>query len=595
MKKLQLDIPLGVELKEEELELIYPRARALVFNKVCTTAVRYEDRVKLVRHYVECPYCGEKIYVYNKELGGFSSGMIKENEELTEEKLSLWYYSKSGVSGTQQEPLEFFFLSAPDSDLTCPECKNKMVYTNRTKSISLESHRHKVFIRGKVQSLDELLSLPFAKSSDVELELPLYEVLCFNFRNGHTYLRVENERGELLTVRDITHMKNVCQDGVVISAINRSYVLRKHLKMMFEAQWGAEVSFDSSKEPSDKLSALMAKVAAQLPFGLSENDSDKMRVFSAHRGGCLPFDACELGLYELRMLTAFMGYNREFYRAIPYVNNTLRVDSEFASLSRRMHKAKNAASMLEESALPCVKSVRRLFFKNQGLFFYIKECEELWAIFKDTNLLVSLLEGKGIFHILYELHCRPVLGEFLKDFARIKGKKALLGIIRESCESFCRHAVNYVSMSPSMRLKEQRKWRAGGFCSAVGDHPYFSIPMCKPDARIPNCTIDGFHFSWLNTTGDYQHAGESLHNCLKDWTYTGHPVVCVSKEGRIVGAIEVTSKIVFQARSADNEELTQVEGLKEAFDKWCDKYKLMVIDYSEFDDDIPDEIEDILF
>ncbi len=544
MKTMQLDIPMGFELKEERLVLTAQQARGLLLERICTKALKVQDRVELVRHYIVCPHCGGISYVYNKELGGFSGRMIRKNECVTEEKILCWLSLSLDLFDNQQEPLVLYHLSAPDFDLTCTKCKNRVPHTNLTKSVSLESRRHKVFVRTKVQSLDELLSLSFAKRGDVELELPLYETMCFNFRNGHTYLSVENEKGECQAVRDITHTKNICEDGAVLSAVNSSYMLRKSIKGMFEAQWGGE----------------------------------------------LPFGACELGAEELRMLTAFMGYNRDFYAAIPYVNNTLRVDSEFASEARRMHKAKNAVSMLEESLLPCVKSVRRRFFKNQGLLFYIKECEGLWELLKDINLFTSLLADRGIFHILYELHCRPALFEFLQDFVRLKGVRALLRMIMASCKSFCRYGVSYVSMSPSMRLKEQSKWKSGFLCSMVGDHPYFTIPLCKPDCRIPNCTIDGFRFSWLTTTWDYQHAGDVLRNCLTDWTYTGHPVVCVSKEGRIVGAIEVRDKMVYQAHSFDNEELSEVKGLKEAYDKWCDKNDLFVFNLSEFDEDFFDDI-----
>ena len=56
----------------------------------------------------------------------------------------------------------------------------------------------------------------------------------------------------------------------------------------------------------------------------------------------------------------------------------------------------NAIQLLERSSIPFCKSIKRLFAKRSGLFFYLKECEFLYGLFNDVNLFCTYMNEKYI-------------------------------------------------------------------------------------------------------------------------------------------------------------------------------------------------------
>lgn len=531
MRAVQLNIPLGYKIEEEKTVLSVEQARRLLLTrkqKKYTCAQRDDCMVELTRHFIKCPYCSHKVGLYARELkrafnlDAYSDYRVEKNVVLD------WTSQQLSIFQDAREPLLLSRAVKVCTDLTCPSCKNTMHNTDKTRLVEIKHEKNKIYVRTEILDILELFALPCLTQGEVTVEFPLFEVSCFNFRNGHSYIRLETKRGKCLAVRDLTSDKYAWTSGTVYSVITHNKYVKRILRDMFSDEWKSKIPFFSS----------------------------------------------ELGANELRMLTAFIGYKREFYSSIPFDKGSLGVEGSFRTLSNKMRHAEEVISLYESSRLPNMKSVKRTMFDNAGLFFYLVECERLWELFHDPNYFVSLLKDGGIYKILSELHMRPAIYDFFADYLKTGSKKKLMNLIHKSWSALSRYAVNYSSMSSYMRKAEQVRWKEGGRCNAVCHFPRFAIPMCRPNDEIHNCTIDEFEFSWLRTSADYEEAGNALNNCLTEWSIYDYPVVCVRKGGKIIAAIEMRGDFAYQALTYNNQSLAGIPGLLEAYKKWHSKNNL---------------------
>ena len=440
--------------------------------------------------------------------------------------------------------------------LVCPKCNGIMHPSAKRRRVDISRCEHKVYLRCEILDISELFSLPVLSGEKVKVDFPLYEEVVFNFGNGHTFIRLLDRDGKSLAKRDVTNDKKAWSSGVAYDTVLKYKYVRRYLRKMFAAE----------------------------------------------HGGKIPFCQSEITVNELRMLTAFIGYNGDFYSAIPYNIGTLQLDGSFKRTAKGLHRADNAVKLYEASSLPQIKSVRKLFFEEQGMLFYIRECEALWHIIGDPNRFIKLLKSNNKYRLLTEIHTRPTVLTFFKAYAQAGKAKKLIKLLSFDFYSLLNYAVNYSSLSKHARLAEIKKWNRGE--EQIGSHfrfnvitpyPNYSIPVMEQPKSIHNCIIDGFKFRFPKTSTDYMEAGKALNNCLKEsYEIISYPVVAVLKNGKTVAAIEVAGSFVAQARCYNNGELSTVVGLEAAFVKWCNRFNLAETP-DEGDFDFDDDDEDLPF
>lgn len=535
MSTITLNIPLGYKIEKKIHKMSVNGARDILLTKKqrnFTNALRNDYEVLLAEHFITCPHCNYKVRAYAKSLKkafnvhSFETNRVKKGVVLD------WCSQQIDFLKGAYRPLILNHLVKVNEELSCPKCKNTMKCSEEMRRVEIKHHRHKIFIRAEVLDVTELFSLPCLTGGSVYIEFPIYEVACFNFSKGRTYLRLENAKGQCVAIRDITSDKYNWFSGTVYNVISKNTRIKRILRDAFSKEWHS----------------------------------------------ALPFFPSELNVNELKMLTMFIGYDRKFYSSIPFAKGSLGVDESFMRIARKMHLSKNTVKLFESSSLPNMKSVKKLFFSDSGLFFYLDECTRFWKLLNDPNHFTALLKNEEIYRILSDLHTRPMMFEFIEDFLKDFKPKRLLKILDTRWQSLCTYAVNYASMSEHMRKSEREKWKKNKKGSRIDSSPDFSIPMIiEPAQRIRNCVIDDFEFSWLKTSTDYKEAGEALNNCLTSWERDNYPVVCVRRGGKIIAALEIRDDFVYQAHTANNCSLSKEPGLLKAYYKWHFKNNLSEI------------------
>lgn len=221
-------------------------------------------------------------------------------------------------------------------------------------------------------------------------------------------------------------------------------------------------------------------------------------------------------------------------------------------MAKALHHSKRISEIYNNSSLPKAKSIKKIFFENPGLFFYVSECECLWEILWDVNFFRELMLCESIFSILSQFHLYPGVQCFYRDFASCKGKRSLVDRLMRDLSEMNVEAVVYGALNDSARKAARTSWGRNNsnnsFCD--GDDEFecdsqrlpepikYSIPFQNCNTKITSCIIDGFSFSWLSSSAEYHEAGNVLHNCLKSWDRSRNPVVVVKKRSVSKAAIE---------------------------------------------------------
>lgn len=517
-------------------------------------AIRHEWQANLTRHVWVCPHCNAHIPAYPEYFGKRSSFEKTERPVVAD-----WATLQLSLF---EEPDKELHFNAPfqSGKMVCPKCMRESERNPRSKNLVFSKKKHYLEISLELNELKDIFSLNWMSNSWLNLSFPVYESVVFNLRNGHTFLKLHDGRGTNYTVSDITQRPNSWCNGPLYAVLDNNKVASRTLK----------------------------------------------RIFADIFGGTLPFTGAELTLDKYVLMCRFLGYSRRFYDAIPFTDNSRCIDGSFKHVAKRLHNSYNVPTIYRESSLPNAKTVRKIFFEDTGLFFYIKECERFWEILNDVNLFRELISSDSIYEILSQFHLFPGAMTFFSDYSKFKGARSLLKRLEDNLYETNLEAVMYGNLNDSAKKKERANWKKGstGRTSFEDEDEYddeyysprlpqpvkYSTPFAKTDSMIAPCCIDGFSFTWLSSSVDYFETGSALHNCLRSWSRFNNPVVVVKDHNKIIAAIEVdiVRRIVVQARTANNRLIETESKLGNAYEKLKKRYSVEERGYGYIvDDDLP--------
>ena len=532
MKELiQILLPMGfrVEDREETVSVMEAERRLLSAKRRCFTSVlRQGENVILRSRWIRCPRCGE---TFAANTGTFTEkGTLRPERDLVAKQIvEEWLSPQLALPEFAPEGLVLSEPMEAPAVFRCPECDSVSRNSTDYRQVELWLSRRKLQLRYELRTLEDLMSLGW-HSGGMLLSFPAWEVLTFHFGRGRVYVRLEDSKDRIVACRDVTGWPELLEEGAVACALKENHALRRKLRQLFRKQWGRE----------------------------------------------LPFRDPDLTLPVLVRLTQFQGYDVNFYSGIPYGMDTCRIDRSFGRQVRQMRRADALPGLYEQTGLPQVKSLRRRMFEEPAFFFYQEEIRALWELLQDPNLLCRLLSGDRIFEILNALHRRSGISLCLTDYRRMFGSVGLCRDMERHWPWLLKCAVDYCSLSDHARRALREQWkihRQKRHYRSCGTE--LSRPMARPPREIPDCTVEGYDFSWLRSRNDYCLAARQLSNCLGDHSPLGAPVLCIRKQGQTLAAVEVSGRKVLQARGFDNAALEDFPELFQALEKWMERFHLM--------------------
>ena len=508
-------------------------------QKYYTNAVRNGAEAELKGYYIVCPCCNKEM-VSNTNYSVFNNG---DSDYVRISRKIVYKWSSAQLSFTEEDTNKNLYISSPlgkSGLFVCPDCGIESGTCDDVRKVSISLERKKIEIRSEITDIKELILSEWTERGLICTEFPVYEILTFNLKKGKVHIKFVNVKGEMLVQKDVTSYPAVFEGSISYNLISHNKKVNRTLKRMFKGAWKCELPFCGSM--------------------ISVNDFFKM--------------------------TLFTGYSKEFYSTIPYETTSMKVESSFGKIAAKIRCSENVPDVFEESKLPKIKSVRRLFFGTPELMFFLNEAEMMWDVIKDPNLYCDFLKTDSSLRVLSDLHMMPGIVEYISDFCKVKGIRKFIIYLKYGWAEMLSEAVKYGCSGISFRKVMQKKWRENKNIIAMSrEERLYSVPMKKPEEKIADCKINDYYFFWLRNSNEYEFAGKKLNNCLSSWSCYNSPVVCIKKRDKYVAAIEVSDGCICQAYGYDNSSIKSNRKLFETVKKWQKQYNLKWEIYDAEDED----------
>jgi len=498
-----------------------------------TDAKLTNDAVILTRHVIVCPFCGKETPAYTQ----------KENSTFrirTPQELLTWASTQISWFEEKEPVLHFNTPISATKALRCAHCKTE-IRPNQDTVRAILSVRRKT-VRLAVQlNMKELLSISWL-SKELSLQSPkVYEVLTFNFKNGHSFMSLENANGDRYAIRDVSN-RDLEADPMdpLYRFFQASKVVHRELQRQFAAMWPTPLPFQNQQ---------------------------------------FTLNACVL-------MTRFIGYDAAFFNALPYTNSdTAYLAKSLNGRMRRMHHIRLIPSLVKASAFPLTKCIRKALYTMPALLIYQKELDTVWQLINNIDHFQKFLQSPHRFSTLLFLYKHPCISSFYEDLKAIRGTSYLNRLLIKHTGNINQYGIEYLSLSARERKEERKKWKRLNMSADTTFSPidpdlgeWISVPVLQPDIQSlavvpPDSITEGYAFVRLKNTREYTQAGKKLHNCLRSYM---PPLVYVIKKGECyIGAVEVSGRKVVQARLKYNQKLSCNIPAEGAFLTWAKNNDLL--------------------
>ena len=539
-----LNIPDGYTITEKCITMPLDAAASLLKTKRqhrYTSALRMGDNAVLTRHIFTCPHCRRSSPAY---ACFFSTGEYLCSR-IPREVIDGWYAPQISMFDEETTFLELnrALTSENHHGSTCPCCGIQSFQGTASYSVQLRSDGETVSLSHITFSPETLLSIPsYEVDTNVSFFPPLTESVIFDFLSGKTFFRITDKADVLLYEEGVSSISNIWKDTLLYKLIQNNTLVQRRLRHLFSMQMHAE-----------------------FPFSKAE---------------CIP--------EHFAVTTRFQGFPRSFYDAIPCISKTGELDESFSEVSAALKRADMLPAIYNSSSLPRMKSIRKIFFANPGLFFYLTEAAALWDIIMDPNFFRSIFSLPRIYEILAFLHQFPGSMDFFADYANREGIKALVSLLTDFSGTVKLLAIRYAAMNHITRKTESFTFEKDDEMPEPQVGLAYSYPIhTKRTSDIVDSIVNGYRFVRLRTFRDYALVGKELHNCLDEHYPAIHPIFAIKKESLFQGVIEIRNDLIMQARVFNNAPIETSPHIYAAFKKWAKHNSLRTIE--EMLDDLPED------
>lgn len=371
-------------------------------------------------------------------------------------------------------------------------------------------------LAAELRDLRDLFSASWLQTQHVAFGAPMTETATFDFARGSVTLGIE-AAGSVLAAREITLQPYAWRGGALLRLLGEDEALPRAVQAAF-ARFGANVA--EEPQPAQYVAA-----------------------------------------------TYFHGYDERFYETIPFpLEEEALPDEALLARAEPLRDARALPALYARSALPQMKSVRRAMFTDPGLFFYLRECEQVWSLLPDPNLFCRFLRSDAAYEMLLQLQTFPACVEALRVLCAGYPAHDVYLMLTDAPEAVISAACSYLAANAGVRRRMFTQWQSTRMPWRERSLPECSVPV-RSDTWLRTDRIGQFRFRRLRSTGEFVAAGIALNNCLGEMAGACVYVVCCNSALR--AAIEIVSGAITQAYLADNEALSDDPELYEAVGMWA--------------------------
>lgn len=172
----------------------------------------------LTQHIIICPVCGYRMPDYPQYTNNWLQQFISESTKIPKNIIKQWC---EDISDSAKNIINLNFISQPlikTICYVCPECYSKSEKFSTSVHCELNYARHKLSISRRIDNIKDLTSIRWFKGT-IEVNLPIYEELTFNFKNGHTFVRLRDANMHEITTYDVTCKKEILEESFFFTII----------------------------------------------------------------------------------------------------------------------------------------------------------------------------------------------------------------------------------------------------------------------------------------------------------------------------------------------------------------------------------------
>lgn len=160
----------------------------------------------------------------------------------------------------------------------------------------------------------------------------------------------------------------------------------------------------------------------------------------------------------------FIGYDKDFYDAIPYVKvepgpdedpypQRWAIEPSFVEIASKLLFQKNNAKVYEEYGLPDDDEIRGFILGHPEFLFYAPELKKLFDLIKDARIFAELLRNPFFSIHLDELHRFEGTFIFFKFFLEVRGVEALVEELASVYSCIIDAGKSYCAMSADAKRR----------------------------------------------------------------------------------------------------------------------------------------------
>ncbi len=216
----------------------------------------------------------------------------------------------------------------------------------------------------------------------------------------------------------------------------------------------------------------------------------------------------------------FLGYDEDFYDAIPWVaidggdtpayESEYAIDPSFTVIAAKLLFRKNNEKVYREYGLPEDDAVKAAVLDSPELLFYAPELARLLGMVSKPELMLKLIGSDQIIHDLSEFHRFPGMFDFIELYHKYAGPDELVYYLEDLLPLIGGAARSYAAMDKSGKARTEELLRIAhdnnALYTIVDGFPY-SEPIETRNRHARDRRIGGFVFKRLASGRDLNIAG----------------------------------------------------------------------------------------
>lgn len=278
----------------------------------------------------------------------------------------------------------------------------------------------------------------------------------------------------------------------------------------------------------------------------------------------------------------FIGYDKDFYDAIPYVRacteppeprmSCWEIEPSFESIAEKLKFARDNPKVYDEYDLPDDDAIRGFILEHPEFLFYAPELQRLWELIMEAPIFRELLLDYEYFlQTLESLHFYEGIFDFLRLLHDELDKEKFNSVFTSDCD-YVRAGLSFWAMNDAAKKQAIDLLKRKGIKNAIAEiawGPSCSQPVHGLSRHDNDRIIGEYSFERIGSRRKALTIGEWFRiQWIHDWCIPGVEMYSIyNKQNLEIAFLRIDDGALTIIETASNTSLTE-DGLLAAILNW---------------------------